>query len=159
MAKSGAATVEQYLAELPPERRAAITTVRKMVLTNLPRGYVERMNWGMISYEIPLEVFSRTHNKQPLGYIALAAQKNHNALYLMGCSEDSVQEARIRDAYRKAGRKLDMGKSCLRFRDVAELPLALLGEMVAETKPDDFIAIYENAHASPGGKPAAKTTR
>ena len=84
MVSSKASTVDQYLAELPPERREIVSTVRSVILANLPQGYAESMNWGMISYEIPLEDYPDTYNGQPLGYLALAAQKRHYSLYMLG---------------------------------------------------------------------------
>ena len=145
MARSEAATVEEYLDELAPEQRKVIAAVRDVVLRHLPEGYVETMNWGMISYEIPLERYPKTYNGQPLSYAALAAQKRHYALYLMNVYQSSKQEARIREAYEKSGKKLDMGKSCVRFRKLDDLPLDVIGEIIASTLPSEFIAQYEKA--------------
>src|SRR5690606_35123491 len=116
MASSSATTVEQYLAELPPERREVVATMRALVLQHLPAGYEERMNWGMISYEVPLARYPDTYNKQPLAYAALAAQKNHYALYLNCVHAGDDREAALREAFAAAGKKLDMGKSCVRFK-------------------------------------------
>ena len=80
--QSNAATVDQYLAELPEDRREVIQKVRQVIRQNLPKGYEEVMNWGMITYQVPLEVYPDTYNKQPLMYAALASQKNHMAVYL-----------------------------------------------------------------------------
>jgi hypothetical protein len=143
MARSSATTVEHYLAELPAERRDVVSAVRDVVRRNLPRGFQERMNWGMISYELPLERYPNTYNGQPLSYAALAAQKNYYALYLMNAVQDSEQEAFLRDAFRKAGKKLDMGKSCLRFKRLDDLPLDAIARVVASTPPEKFIAQYE----------------
>ena len=143
MAQSRAATVEDYLAELPPERRAVIATVRDTIRQKLPKGYRETMNWGMISYEIPLEDYPDTYNKQPLTYAALAAQKNHYAVYLTGVYQDPVQETTFREAFAKAGKKLDMGKSCVRFRKLDDIPLDAIGTAVASVNPREFIARYE----------------
>jgi hypothetical protein len=144
MASSSAKTVSEYLEELPVERREVISRVREMILKNLPEGYRESMNWGMITYEIPLERYPNTYNGQPLGYVALAAQKNYYSLYLMGCYQDSEGEARLREGFQKAGKKVDMGKSCLRFKKIEDLPLDLLAEIISGTGPDQFIEIYEN---------------
>ncbi len=116
--KSQAQTVAGYLEELPPDRREVVSGLRKIILKHLPRGYREAMNWGMISCEIPLEDYPNTYNGQPLGYLALAAQKNHFSLYMMGVYQDPEQEARLKEGFRKAGKKPDMGKSCLRFKKV-----------------------------------------
>ena len=143
MVSSAAATVEAYLAELPPERREVIATVRALVNANLPDGYVERMNWGMISWEIPLSRYPLTYNKQPLIYAALAAQKNHYALYLMCAYADSQCERELRAAYAAAGMKLDMGKSCLRFRALEGLLRPAVAAAIASTPPEAHIARYE----------------
>jgi hypothetical protein len=145
--KSSAATVQQYLDELPEDRRAVVEAVRGMVLHNLPAGYRETMRWGMISYEIPLERYPDTYNGQPLAYIGLAAQKNNFALYLTNVYQVPEQEARLREGFKKAGRKLDMGKSCLRFKKLDDLPMNVLAEVVASTPPDALIARHEAARA------------
>lgn len=141
--KSSATTVEEYLNELPPERREVVARVRETVLKHLPRGYVETMRWGMISYEIPLSVFSPTYNGQPLSYAALAAQKNYYALYLMGVYGDPSTEARLRDGFQKAGKKLDMGKACLRFRKLEDLPLEVIGATISGLAPAELIDRYQ----------------
>jgi uncharacterized protein YdhG (YjbR/CyaY superfamily) len=143
MVSSQAATVAEYLDELPEERRAVVARVRQTVLDHLPAGYQETMRWGMISYEIPLERYPDTYNGQPLAYIGLAAQKRHYALYLMGVYADSDQERRLREVYAERGLRLDFGKSCLRFRRLEELPLDLIAELVAATPPEAHIAQYE----------------
>src|SRR5215210_1806432 len=136
MARSAAATIDEYLAELPEDRRAALAEVRDVVLRNLPAGYVETMNWGLISYEIPLERYPRTYNKQPLTYAALGSQKNYCAVYLMGVYGDGEQARRFKEAFRQAGKKLDMGKSCVRFRTADDLALDAVGEAIAATTPE-----------------------
>ncbi len=143
MVKSEASTVEEYLAELPEDRRAVVAEVRRLILENLPSGYREGMNWGMITYEIPFERYPTTYNGQPLGYVALAAQKNHYALYLLGVYADSEQEMALRKAYAEAGKRLDMGKSCLRFRKLDDLLTRPVAQIIASTPPDAMIALYE----------------
>ena len=143
MAQSKAETVEEYLAELSPERRSEIATVRKVILDNLPDGYVERMQYGMISYAIPLETYPVTYNKQPLGLASLASQKNYMSLYLMNVYGDTDTERWFHEEYRASGKKLDMGKSCVRFKKVEDLPLELIGQTIARTSPDEFIERYE----------------
>jgi hypothetical protein len=145
--KSSAPTVQRYLDELPEDRRAVLEAVRGMVLHNLPEGYRESMRWGMISYEIPLERYPETYNGQPLAYLGLAAQKNNYALYLTCVSQDPEQQAHLRDGFKKAGKKLDLGKSCLRFKKLDDLPMNVLAELVAGTPPDAFIAQYEASRA------------
>ena len=143
MVSSSASTVQGYLDELPPERREVISLVRKIILDHLPEGYAETMGWGMISYGIPLERYPNTYNGQPLAYVALAAQKHHYALYLMGVYQDKEQEEQLRAAFEKAGKKLNMGKSCLRFRKLDDLPLDVIGDVIAATTPAELIARYE----------------
>jgi hypothetical protein len=145
MPRSDAATVDEYLAALPPERRAVVSTVRDLVRRHLPAGYSEGMNWGMISYEVPLERFPRSYNGQPLLYVGLAAQKNYYALHLIGGYRDAGTAARLRAAFAAAGKKLDMGKACIRFRALDDLPLEPIGEIIASTPPDALIAVYEKS--------------
>lgn len=147
MASSKAATVDEYLAELPEERRAVVSAVRDVVLRNLPEGYEETMSFGMIGYGIPLARYPETYNKQPLGYAALAAQKNYYALYLMTPYMDGPQEQALREEFAAAGKKLDMGKSCIRFRKLDDLPLDVIGRVIAATPPGEYIAQYERARA------------
>ena len=144
---SGAATPEAYIAELEPGRAAEIARVRDLVNANLPGGYVERMAWGMISWEVPLEVSGPTYNGQPLVYAALAAQKNHNALYL-NCAYASEQRTqKLRQSFEAAGKKLDMGKSCIRFRKADDLALDAIAEEIASTTPAVFVEISNQARA------------
>ena len=143
MVQSKAATVDEYLEELSPEKRDVVSRVREVVLENLPEGYVESMNWGMISYEIPLATYPETYNGQPLSYMALAAQKRHYALYMMHVYQNPELDAKVRGAYKKIGKRLDMGKSCLRFRRLDDLPMEVIAELVASTPPEHMIAMYE----------------
>ena len=147
MAQSKAATVDAYLDELSPERRTVMATVRDVVRRNLPQGYRESMAFGMIGWGVPLERYPNMYNKQPLAYVALAAQKNYYALYLMQPYMDPTAEVRLRDAFAAAGKKMDMGKSCLRFKRAEDLPLDAIGAMIAETPPERLIAQYEAARA------------
>ena len=140
MPRSNATTVNQYLDELPPDRREAISTVRDVILENLPDGYVEAMRWGMISYEIPLERFPNTYNGQPAGVASLAAQKNYNTIYLLNVYGD--REKWFKGEYRKTGKKLDMGKSCVRFKTLDDLPLELIGEAIRTSPVDDLIELF-----------------
>jgi hypothetical protein len=120
---STAATVADYLAELEPQRRVEIETVRDLVNAALPAGYVEVMSYGMIGWVIPLADYPDTYNRQPLGYAGLAAQKNSNSLYL-NCVYASAERAeRLKAAWAASGKKLDMGKSCIRFKRAADLAL------------------------------------
>ena len=157
MVMSKATTVDQYLQELPEERRSVISRVRDTIRRNLPRGYRESLNFGMITWEIPMERYSETYNGQPLCYAGLAAQKNHNALYLIGAYADPAQREQLEEAFRKSGKKMDMGKSCLRFQRIEDLPLDTIGRLIASTSPDEHIERYEEARKSSTKKrPRAK---
>ncbi len=147
MAVSKAATVDAYLAELPAERREVIAAVLDLVRRHVPAGYAEVMAWGMPGWVVPLDRYPKTYNKQPLSYLGLAAQKGYYALYLNCVYTDSAQEQALRDDYAARGRKLDMGKCCLRFKSLEELPLELLGRIIAGTSVEQFIAQYEAARA------------
>ncbi len=127
MAESKAATVAQYLGELPPERAAVVSTVRDLVNEHLPPGFDETMRWGMISWEVPLERYQDTYNGQPLSVVSLAAQKQVTSLYLMCVYIDPNGERALRNVYAAAGMKLDFGKSCLRFKSLDRfLPEAVI---------------------------------
>ena len=143
MVSSKAPTVDEYLAELPPERRSVVSAVRDVVRKHLPKGYTETMNWGMISYELPLDRYPDTYNGQPLSYAALAAQKSYFALYLPAVYQDAEQAAWLAGEFKKAGKKLDMGKSCLHFKRPDDLPLDVIAKVIASTPPDKFIEQYE----------------
>lgn len=147
MVSSTAETVEQYLAELPDERRDAIGEVRDVILDNLPAGYVEAMNWGMIAYQVPLETFPDTYNSEPLMYAALASQKNYMAVYLTSVNSDAETQDWFRERYLESGCKLDMGKSCVRFKKLEQLPLPLIGEVIARTGVEDFLDHYRASRA------------
>lgn len=149
--QSSAKTVEDYLAELPEDRREAISAVRDVVLTHLPEGYEEVMNWGMITYQVPLGTYPDTYNKQPLMYAALGSQKRHMALYLSGIYMDQAAGERFETAYRETGKRYDVGKSCVRFRKLEDLPLDLIGESIAAYPVEDFIARAEKARAARKG--------
>jgi uncharacterized protein YdhG (YjbR/CyaY superfamily) len=143
MAKNMAQTVEEYIEELPEYRREPIEEIRELILENLPDGYEETINWGMISYEIPLEKYPDTYNNQPLNYIGLAAQQNHNALYLMSVYQDEELQEWLEEEFEKAGKKMDMGRSCLRFNMVTDLPLEAISTIISKHTPDEFIEAYE----------------
>jgi hypothetical protein len=146
MPTSKASTVEEYIAELPPERREVVATIRELVRRNLPKGYTETMSFGMIGYGVPLSKYSGTYNGQPLAYAALAAQKNYYALYLMGAYMDPEMQKQLSEGFKQAGKKMDMGKSCLRFKKIEDLPLDAIARAIASMPPEKLIATYEAAH-------------
>jgi uncharacterized protein DUF1801 len=145
-------TVAAYLASLPPEKRAVIEQARAFVQSHIPDGYAEFMNWGVINWGIPLEQFSDTHNGQPLCYIGLGAQKNYNSLYLMGTHDSSngkytspFSETLLGDAFKKAGKRLDMGKCCLHFKKLDDLELTSVAQVIAMSTPKEYVAYYKRA--------------
>jgi uncharacterized protein YdhG (YjbR/CyaY superfamily) len=138
--QSDAATVTDYLAQLPDDRRAAISAVRDLILEHLPEGFVEVMNWGAISYEVPLEVYPDTYNKKPLMYVGLASQKRHMAVYLCGIYGDPELKADIVERWKATGKRLDMGASCIRFKKLDHLALDLVAEAVSAISMVDFVA-------------------
>jgi uncharacterized protein YdhG (YjbR/CyaY superfamily) len=143
MVTSKAKTVADYMAELPADRRKTISTVRAVVRKSLPKGYKETVGYGMICYSVPLSVYPDTYNGQPLCYAALAAQKHYCALYLMNVYGDGATAKAFRDGFKKAGKKLDMGKSCVRFKTADDLPLDVIGRTIAATPVKAFLAKYE----------------
>jgi len=145
--RSEADTVQEYLDELPEDRRGALETVRATILDNLPDGYEEVMNWGMITYQVPLEVYPETYNKQPLTYAALASQKNHMAVYLSGIYSDDDAREHFEKAYSATGKRLDVGKSCVRFKKLDDLPLDVIGDAVATHSVQEFVQTYEDGRA------------
>lgn len=156
MAGSTARTVDAYLAELPPERRAIVSTVRDLVNRHLPPGYSEAMGWGMICWGVPLSRYPDTYNGQALCYAALAAQKNAYSLHLMSVYAESTEEDSLRRAYEKAGKTLDMGKCCLRFKSLDGLLLDEVARIVAATSVEDYIAHYERSRAETRKVPRRK---
>lgn len=145
MAKD-AASVDEYINGLPEDRRKAVEAVRDVILRNLPKGYEEGIQYGMIGYFVPLERYPETYNGQPLAYVGLASQKNYMSLYLMGVYGDA--ESEFRERFKATGKKLDMGKSCLRFRQLDDLPLDVIGAEVKRLPVDRFIDQYEDARTS-----------
>ena len=128
---------------MPEDRRAAISAVRQVVLENLPQGYEEMMQFGMIGYVIPLERYPVTYNGQALQYAARASQKNYMSLYLRNVYSDEAVEIWFVDRYKDSGKRLDMGKACVRFKSLQDLPIDLVGEAIALTPVDRFIERYE----------------
>ena len=144
---STATTVGEYLDELPEDRRAAIEAVRRVILDNLPEGYEEMMQFGMIGYVIPLERYPVTYNGQALSVAALCSQKNYMSVYLMNVYGDRETQEWFEEEYRASGKKLNMGKACIRFKKVEDLPIDLVGKAIAMTQVDRYIEIYETARA------------
>lgn len=146
--QSKVATVVEYLKELPKERREAINAVRKVIKQHLPAGYQETMQYGMISYVVPLRRYPEGYlgdSKTPLPYAALASQKNHMAVYLNNIYADPKLKKWFEREYKKSGKKMDMGKSCVRFRKLEDVPLDLIGKAIAQTSVAAHIKRYEQS--------------
>ena len=145
--QSDAKSIDQYVNELPTERQESLKKVRKVILDHLPEGYEEVMNWGMITYQVPLEVYPDTYNKKPLMYAALASQKNHMAVYLSAIYTDEQKREEFEEEYRATGKRFDVGKSCVRFRELEDLPLDLIGKAIASIEMLDFIETAKKANS------------
>src|ERR1019366_1982424 len=163
--KSNAATIEEYLRELPKDRRTAIGAVRGVILANLPKGYVECMCYGMIGYVVPHSLYPTGYHcdpRLPLMLANLASQKNHMALYLMTVYGDPETEHWFRQAWQAAGKKLDMGKCCVRFKRLEDVPLDVIGQVIACVPVKEYIARVEKvigATAKKSGKAKLKESR
>ena len=161
--QSRASSVKQYLAELPADRRRAIETVRRVFLENVDENIEEGMAYGMIGYSIPHRVYPAGYHcdpSKPLPYAGIASQKGHMSLYL-SCLYGNEEQARwFENAWRGAGKKLDMGKSCVRFKSVDDLALDVLAEAIRRTPSSKYIAFYESVVKRPAkvaAKPPAKS--
>lgn len=153
---SKAQTVAEYLAGLPPERRAAVEGVRKVIKKNLPRGYEEGIGYGMIGYTIPLSRYPDTYNKQPLVVTAIASQKSYLSLHLTPVYMSEGLRAWFETAWKKSGKRLDMGKGCVRWKSLDDLALDVVGEVVARVPVDEYIAMYQAARAGAKRRPKSK---
>ncbi|MBL7918697.1 MAG: DUF1801 domain-containing protein [Bacteroidia bacterium] len=145
--QSKALTVDQYLEELPEDRKAAMTELRKVILKNLPKGFKEGMGYGMMGYVVPHSKYPDGYHcdpKVPLPFMSIASQKNFIAVYHMGIYADPKLLKWFTDEYPKHAKgKLDMGKSCLRFKKPEQIPFKLIGELAGKMTPDDWIKMYE----------------
>lgn len=142
--RSDAATPEAYIASLPEGRREAIAAVREAVLAGLPSGFEEGIEFGMLSWHVPLARYPNTYNGHPLSYVSLASQKRYMSLYLMGIYGDEGNRAWFEAAVAERGAKLDIGKSCVRFRQLEDLPLDLVTDAVSRFDVEKYIEIYES---------------
>ena len=160
---SKAATVFDYLADLPPDRRAVLESVRQVILENLGTGYAEGMQYGMIGYFVPHVRYPAGYHcdpRQPLPFAALAAQKKHFSLHLMCLSDQSAELNRwFLKAWSKSGQKLDMGKCCIRFRDSTDLALDVVAELLQRVSVEKFVAFYEAARTSQRASPGRDHSR
>src|SRR6186713_744503 len=146
--QSKAATVDQYFSELPEDRKKAMTALRKVIKKNLPKGFKECMGYGMAGYVVPHSLYPKGYHcdpKSPLPFMGFASQKNFIAVYHMGIYADPELLKWFTEAHAKASpKKLDMGKSCLRYKKAEDIPYELIGELVSKITPDDWIEMYES---------------
>jgi hypothetical protein len=164
--QSKATAVEAYLKELPEDRRAAILAVRGVILANLDPTYEEGMSCGMIGYYVPHSVYPAGYHcdpSKPLPFAGLASQKNHMALYLMCVYGDPGEHTKLVEGFKKAGKKLDMGKACIRFKTLDDLPLDVIGAAVKRVPAKTYIqkieALLESMGRGRNRKPQAKAAR
>lgn len=153
--QSKATTVEEYLASLPPDRRATIEALRNVILKNLDAGYEEGMSYGMIGYYVPHRIYPPGYHANPsapLPFAGIASQKNYISLYLMGlycgCVEGTQDTELVRwfkDAWASSGKKLNMGKSCIRFKKLEDVPLEVLGEAIRRVPAKTYVEVYKKA--------------
>lgn len=145
--QSKATTVDQYIKELPEDRKAAMTELRKVVLKNLPKGFKEEMGYGMMGYVVPHSKYPDGYHckpTDPLPFMSIASQKNFIAVYHMGVYADPKLLKWFTDEYAKQVKgKLDMGKSCIRFKKSDQIPFKLIGELASKMTPEDWIKMYE----------------
>jgi hypothetical protein len=159
---SKARTVSEYLRSLPADRRAALTAVRKVVLENLPEGYEECMQYGMIGYVVPHSLYPAGYHcnpAQPLPYASLGSQKNYMSLHLMSVYAHAETGEWFRKAWQATGKKLDMGKACVRFKRLEDVPLLVLGQAIARTPVKQYIAVFESAFQSPRKRSGGSVNR
>jgi hypothetical protein len=150
-------TVAEYLANLPADRHADVSRVRELVNRHMPAGYEEGLDWGAITWSIPLTRLPDTYNGRPLCYVALGTHKSFNTLYLMGVYGDPKRRKQLEDAFKKAGKKMDMGKSCLHFHSADDLPLDAIGTLIAGIPSEKWVAIYQASRGTPKKTAKAKT--
>ena len=153
--QSKAKNVEEYLAALPKDRREAIAAIREVILKNLPKGYEEGIQWGMPSYFVPLSAYPSGYNcqpDQPLPFVGFASQKNHMAFYGFCIYMDEELKNRFVEEWKNTGKKLDMGKSCVRFKKLEDVPLKVIGDAVKRVPMKKYIKQYEEQLQKSGSR-------
>ncbi len=146
MQRSPIQSFESYLAKCQEKHRASIDQVRKVILKNLPPGYVETVRQKMILYEVPLAVYPDTYNKHPLCYLALASQKSYITLHVVSAYGDARLLQRLQDGFRAAGKKLNMGKGCINFQRADDLALDTIGDVIAAVPMEKYVAFTKAVH-------------
>ncbi len=149
--------VAELIDSLPAERRAEFETVYDVLRRSMPKGYEEVVTKGMLVYQVPLARYPDTYNKQPLMYVSLASQKNHLSLYLLPAYGSPALAGKLEDAFKKAGKKLDMGKSCIRFKRASDLELDAIAAIVAFVPVEKWIEIARTAHGTDKNRPNKST--
>lgn len=143
-----ATTPETYIEQLPPERRHPMQQLRKVILTHLPVGFKEGIGYGMIAYSVPHELYPAGYHcdpKVPLPFMSIASQKNFIALYHMGIyAHKELFDWFVSEYPKHCKTKLDMGKSCIRFKKMEEIPFDLIGQLAAKMTSEEWIHIYES---------------
>jgi hypothetical protein len=144
--QSKAKTVDEYLATLPDDRAEIIAALRKVIKKNLPKGFEETMQYGMISYVVPHKLYPAGYHCNPkdaLPFMSLASQKNHIAVYHMAIYQGLLHDWFLKEYKKHSDKKLDIGKSCIRFKKPDDVPVKLFGELASKVKPAEWIEIYE----------------
>jgi hypothetical protein len=158
MKKSSAGSdIAGYIAGLPEDRRDEIAKLRALLKRRMPKGYEESLLYGAIGWAVPLKTLPDTYNGQPLCYAALAVRKGYMTLHLMAAYGDPAERKKLEEGFRKAGKRLDMGKSCIRFRSLDDLPLDVIGDSIARISPAKYVAAYQRTRS--GTKIARRTSK
>jgi hypothetical protein len=138
-------SVPEFLAHLLPDRRGEVERVRELIRENLPAGYEEVITKNMLVYQVPVAYYGDTYNGQPLWYVALASEKSYLSLHLMSIYGDQAQAQQLKDGFRSAGKKLDMGKACIHFRTADDLPRETIAAVVSSMPMERWVAIAKAA--------------
>jgi hypothetical protein len=145
--QSNAQTPDDYMAEIPADRKKVMNEMRTAIIKNIPKGFEEMMGYGMMGYAVPHKIYPAGYHcnpKDPLPFIGLASQKNFIALYHMGIYADPKLLAWFQNEWKKhSTKKLDMGKSCIRFKKPEDVPVKLIGELASKMTVKEWIALYE----------------
>lgn len=155
-------SVEDYLARLPEDRRETVAKVRQVLLENLNQGFEEGMQYGMIGYYVPHSLFPAGYHvkpSDPLPFAHIGSQKNHIAVYLMHLYGDPTREKTFREQWAKTGKKLDMGKSCIRFKRLEDLALDVLASAVRDISVEEYVARYQQTLSDRPAKSKASSPR
>ena len=148
MVSSSATSVDSYLAELTPERSRDVAKLRELCLNHLPAGLEEAMNWGMISYQVPFSKVEQTYNNQPLLFAAIASQKQYISLYLMPIYAFDEAREKFESDWRASGMKLNVGKACIRFRNLDSAPLDVIQRALGQVTVEEYVSRYLEVRGS-----------